>query len=279
VLAGTASSAGVTMYVLQPEYGAPAMVEGGADTREQLADHSNEERGPTAAVPSSTRFANEMISATETTAALLSEKTGGKWFRGDGEINDAFSQVAADVLSYYSLAFRASDDLDRPRRIEVRLKNHPELRVRTRAEVVRKSIRREMNDRVAASLLYPRESNELEITVKAKDPVSTVVNRYTTTIDVLIPLANLTFLPEGDVYRARFTVHYAASGASTDFVSGEAAEQVVTVPAAEMEDAREKHWRYTAVLQTSEPNLRVAIGVLDSTSRLSGFQTTEVAAQ
>ncbi|HEX9983849.1 MAG TPA: VWA domain-containing protein [Thermoanaerobaculia bacterium] len=277
-VARTASSAGVTIYTIQPEYGAVYAVPGGTDRREQYADPTRESRGPGKIDPSDTRFMNDVISSTEQTVSLLTEKTGGKWFRGDGQIDDAMRQIASDVLSYYSVAFRASDDVDRPRHLQVRLKNHPELHVRTRDEVVRKSPRNEMTDRAVAGLLYPHQTNELGIAVDAQGPTPDLIRKkYTTTVNVLVPLSKLTFLPEGDVYRARFTIHYAASGASTDFLSGEAKEQVVSIAAADMEKAREKFWRYTAQVYTSEPRVKVTIGVLDSVSRLSGFKTLEVA--
>ncbi|HEX7151004.1 MAG TPA: VWA domain-containing protein [Thermoanaerobaculia bacterium] len=277
-IARTASSSGITIYTLQPEYGIAVAAPGGADTRGQLSETREQLRIPGPITPTEARFMNEIISSSEQTFSVLTEKTGGKWFRGDGQIDDVFRQVANDVLSYYSLAYRASDEIDQPRRLEVRVKGRPELRVRTRDEVVRKSPQREMTDRVVASLLYPRERNELAIAVQASDPVSDMIRKnYFTTVDVLVPFSKLTFLPEGDVYRARFTVHYAASGHSIDFVSGEEAEQVVEIPAAEFQRMQEKYWRYSARMQMSQGRLKVAVGVLDSVSRLSGFQTVEVA--
>jgi VWFA-related protein len=266
-IARTAGESGITIYTLQPELGVSAMAPGDVGTRDGPAPRSN--LGPMLALVN-----------TETTLSTLAEKTGGKFYKGD-RVAEAVAQVASDIDSYYSLAFRASDAVDRARKVEVRVKNRPELRVRTRSEVLRKSPRREMTDRVVASLLVPRDVNELGITATAAKPQRVKGERdvYTVEVTVEVPLARLTFLPAGDRYRGAFTVHYAATGDDVDFMSGVQKEQVLEVPVADFEGVKAKSWRYKTNLQMRKGNLRVGVGVLDSTSHESGFQTLELRAE
>jgi DNA-binding CsgD family transcriptional regulator len=88
--------------------------------------------------------------------ATLSERTGGRWFRGAVSIDDVFRQVAADLSTYYSRAYRATGDEDKPRRVTVQVRNRPERRVRTRTEVIERSKARER-----AAVLSDREKEVL----------------------------------------------------------------------------------------------------------------------
>ena len=68
------------------------------------------------------------------------------------------------------------------RKIEVRVKNRPDLVVRTRREMLRRSPDREMDEIVAANLIVPRTINELDISatelrerVRANRPIRYLV--------------------------------------------------------------------------------------------------------
>jgi len=157
------------------------------------------------------------ISGTVESFNTLADATGGKVFRGDTKIDDAFRQVADDLQSYYSLGYHAPDGAaDKARRIEVRVKGRRDLQVRTRRDVMRRSVTKEMDSRVVATLLFPNEKNELGIAAAAGEPIREK-GMVVVPVKVLVPIAALTFLPEGDRVRARFTVHYAASSEHGDF--------------------------------------------------------------
>lgn len=262
-IARSASANGVTIYCLQPDLGIAPQVRGDiADTGDSESESE---------VPTNDFQAIDALRNTERTMDLLTEKTGGKWFRGDSRVDDAFRQVELDVTSYYSMAYRAEGSLDRPHHIEVRVKGRPELSVRARNEVVRRSIRNEVTERVVAGLVEKETKNELGIELHA-GAIDRHRREATANVDVLVPLAKLTFLPDGDKQRASFTVHYAASGEDVDFVSGVEPEQIVEIPAAEFEQARHKHWRYTLAMKMRKGAHRVGVGVLDGTSQEWGWR-------
>ncbi|HEX9983848.1 MAG TPA: VWA domain-containing protein [Thermoanaerobaculia bacterium] len=258
-LGRTAATNGVTIYALQPDVQLENLI------------------GDNAAGPVSSFQA--MLDMNETTMSSLAERTGGRWFRGDGNVDDVFQQVSKDLGAYYSLGYRAGADDDRVRKVEVRVKNHPELRVRTRSEVVNKSNVNEMQDLVVAGLLYPRTSNELGITASvgtmAKEPLGTILFP----IDIRIPMEKLTFIPDGEKARAVFTVHYAAVGEKSDFTSAQERQQVIEIPIADLAKVPGKTWRYTTNLRFTPGKYRIAVGVFDRTTRLSGFQSLEVLAK
>jgi hypothetical protein len=208
------------------------------------------------------------------TLASLSGLTGGKWYRGDAPVDDAFRQVASDLSTYYSLGYPAPDGpSDVPRKIAVSIKDRPELRVRFRREVVRKSLSQEMTDQVVANLLVPRSRNELDLVATAGEPELQGDTRLLT-IDVRVPMDKLLFLPDGDdQYKAQFSIHFAAAGEIADFVAGENRQQTISISAADHAALAGKHWTHSTRLRVPHSQMSLAVGVLDMQSRLTGFQT------
>ncbi|HEX2121238.1 MAG TPA: VWA domain-containing protein [Thermoanaerobaculia bacterium] len=277
-LGRVAAASGVTIYSIQPDVPLEYITPGREAARRQLsitsANPATPRRTVRAVLP--TNIFNKLLDNTQATMASLAETTGGRWFRGDGTIDDGFRQIGDDLRSYYSLAYRAKGEAGGARNVVVRVRERPELRVRTRSEVIEKSPTREMTDLVVASLMYPRTVNELGIRAT---PLELKKNRnlFTIPVETLIPMEKLTFLGGQDgKYHATFTVHYAAAGEKSDFSAGQERRQDVTITEDEMLALKGKMFRYTSDLVVAPGKVRIAVGVLDQTSKLSGFQSIEL---
>jgi VWFA-related protein len=276
-IARGAAANGVTIYALEPDVPLDLSVRGSASV--PAVQMRNRESRLDFRVELQPGFQMDFIQNSDATLASLTEKTGGKRFRGMSSIDDLFRQVNDDVNFYYSLAYRATGDPDKAQRITVSVRNRPELHVRTRTEVLDKSTSREMGDLVVASLLYPRTVNELGINVSAGKPEKDR-GLYTVPIDVVIPLKNLTFLPiDGGKYVANFDLHYAAAGEQRDFGTGGKREQRIELTPEQYMNVRDTNYRYKTGIQVSPGRARIAIGVLDTATKLTGFRTIEVIAQ
>jgi VWFA-related protein len=276
-LGARASANGVTIYTLQPDVaGAVKVSGGGADVgRGRPSPQGQSARAGTFAVD---QFHRSVVAETRDTLQTLADDTGGKFFIGAREVSEGFRQIADDLTSYYSLGYRSEGAGDNGvRKIEVRVKNRPELVVRARREILRRSPDREMDEIVAANLIMPRTVNELDISATAGKPEYRVQN-YRVPVVVKIPLSKLTFIPYGDKYRGAFSVHYAAADGA-DFTTGTYREQTLEIPAAEIDAARARVFTYTAILTVAPGTLRVAVGVYDKYSHLAGFQQLEVVAK
>jgi VWFA-related protein len=280
----SAATNNITIYSVQAEYGQALLVPGGnigATTPGRDATRPSQQRQPASVARLSgygmIAMVEEMTTNTEKTLKPLAEMTGGTWHRGGLSFDNLIQEISTDVQSYYSLGYRAGEEFDRAHKLVVRVKGHPELHVRTRQEVIRKSPRREMTDRVVASLLDPADTNELGITLESKQ-VAVAADRRSKTIYVAarVPMTNLTFIPQGDKLVAKFSVHYAVTGTETDFVSGMHGEQVVEVPADKFEAAKTQNWTYVVPLTLRPDRHVVAIGVLDELSNQSGFARMEL---
>jgi len=267
-IARTASTNGVTIYCLQPDIPLGGLagidVEQGGRGHRRIAEP--ERRSPSVSVQ-----------GTQQAFEILSRTTGGMWRRGGAGIEPLFEQIADDTTDYYSLGYRAaSDQLDQTRSIAVRVRNHPQYEVRSRRAVVRKSPTNEMRDLTIARLLDDRPIDELNVRVTTGKP-QRERGALLLPVEVKVPLAKLTFLRDGDVYRATFRVHYAAeSSTMLDFAPGEGREQVVTVPSADMPNIGDKIFTYTSSLRVLPGETKVAVGVLDPVSKLATIKTLHV---
>ena len=291
-LGRTAAANGVTIYALEPEVPLSLAIQKGAASRTvgstQGAQRGSADGRPvagggfsvTGALTMPEQMLYELLHYRGQTLTSLAERTGGKWSRGVGTIDDLFRQVASDMSVYYSLAYRASGTRDQPRRIEVRIRNRPALRARTRTEVVDRSPQREMGDLTAANLLFPSRLNELGIKVTIPGKVTPEGKLYAVPVDVAIPLDKLTFVQTADdKYAASVDIHFAAAAQQNTFtVSGKHHQNIEISP--------EQHagragviYRFKTGIQVSDGPVRIAIGVMDTASRLAAFGNLDVTAQ
>ena len=265
-LGRTAAASGVTIYPLQPDVPLDLMMPGSVETGSALRER---EAG---------RW-NRMLENNERTMITLAESTGGRWFRGDDRIDDVFRQIGDDVGSYYSVGYHVRGEKNRPREIVVRVKNRPDLSVRTRSDVQEKSVDREMTDLTMAALLYSHPVNELSVRVTAGKPEARL-DVFSIPVEVQIPMHKLTFVPTAnDRYAATFRVHYATAGDRRDFVAGEQREQTIDLSAQELRDIGSTTFRYSADMVVTKGTYRIAVGVYDATSHESGFAMVRVQAQ
>ncbi len=280
-IARSAAVNGVTIYALEPDVHLDLNVRGSAAVPVRARPASGGGHfgpDPSRDLPASMHA--DMLQNGAATLTSLSEKTGGRWFRGMAGIDDTFQQLSTDLSVYYSLAYRATGEPNTPRSVKVTVRNRPELHVRTRTEVLEKSTEREMDDLVVASLIYPRPVNELGVNVTAGTPVK-ARGYYTIPIDVVLPMEKLTFLPtdDGTKYVASFNVHFAQAGRERDFMTGGKQQQVVEITPEQHSRLAGVNYRYKTGITVSEGASKIAIGLIDETTKLTGFGTVEVLAQ
>jgi VWFA-related protein len=272
-VARTASTNGVAVYCLQPD------VYTGSAIGMDVEDHGRSPRGIRVNRVNNVAPTTS-IQGTQKAFEVLSDTTGGKWWRGGAGIEPLFRQISEDVTDYYSIGYRAaSAEPDRTRSIAVRVRNHPEYDVRARRAVVRKSAPNEMRDMVIARLLDDRTIDELNVRVSVGKAQRELTGSLLVPVDLKVPLSKLTFLRDGDVYRASFRVHYAAESSAPDFAPGEGREQTVEVPLADMAHLGGKFFSYTTSLRVLPGVVKVSVGVLDPLSHLATIKTMTVDAR
>ncbi|HEX7831946.1 MAG TPA: VWA domain-containing protein [Thermoanaerobaculia bacterium] len=270
MVARLASSNGVTLYAVRPENDLGSRMLGPDVVDPNLGDGGMPTGMPDIGMGTMLQHA---ISNTDQAIIPMVDITGGRQFLPSDDLGDAMNRIAGDVNNYYSLAYRGSGGLDKPHKIEVRVRNRPELKVRARNEVERKSPRKELTDLVSAALVAPDSAgNVLGIDAAEVETGKKLV------LEVHIPMSSLDFEKSGNFYRARYTAHYAVSGGVTDYVSGMHEEHLVEVPAADWASAQTKHWTHVVTInRRTKAHYRVAVGIMDARTQAYGITTLDVA--
>lgn len=210
------------------------------------------------------------------TLQSFADKTGGRWFRGSGVIDDTFRSLNDDLQVYYSIAYRGRGEGKGPRKVVVKVKGRPELQVRTRSEVIDEG-GGDMASRVMAGLLYPLNTDELKMAVKTDAPQKEG-KKYNVPLEVVIPIDKITFLRASDgTYQAKVIVHYAAA-AEKEFVSYGRQEQLIELSEQQYREMLRIKYRYTSNITVPKGKIRIALGVVDSTSKMASLQTVNLSA-
>lgn len=278
-LGRTAAAEGVTIYALEPEV--PLMLDfsRAADSRTL----GSTLLGPNAMVEGQKNVPSEMLGQLlhheGETLTSFAEKTGGKWFRGIGAIDDTFQQVTSDLNAYYSIAYRVRAGDAKPRRVQVVVKDRPELQVRTRSEVIDRSNAHDMSERVLAGLLYSSTVDELKMTVNTTMPKKKG-RSYEVPIEIVIPVEKIAFVRGTDgKHRAHVSVHYATAREEREFFSYGRREQLIELTDSQYDELRRIRYRYTSTIKVPKGRIRIAFGVIDTSSKLSSLSTLSIIAQ
>lgn len=263
-IAALANGSGVTLYPMHA---------GGMAA--DVSDVSAEKNGNN--FETSTRRTNVMNSSFPTMQRLAAE-TGGVALTGTTNFTLGFANVANDLTSYYSLGFRATgarQDAVRP--LTVKLKNQRGLLVRSRPQYIEKSLLTEMNDAVSANLFFPVTRNDLGVTIAAGESQPAPENEVNVPLDIKVPTATLTLVPDGTDLTGRFSVFIA-------FVRGNGAvskvtrhEHQVRFPADSLKRRKELTIKTTLTIDSATD--AVSVGVMDDISHATGYSTMKLVAQ
>jgi len=274
----TAAANRIVIYSLTPEI--PLFLESGRGADARTRPDQSTLMGDSVHLAARAVVPEEMLSQLLTyegeTLQSFAEKTGGRWFRGSGVIDDTFRSLHDDLQVYYSIAYRGRGEGKGPRKVTVKVKGRPELHVRTRSEVIDES-GGDMASRVIAGLLYPLDTDELKMAVKTETPRKDG-KKYNVPLEVVIPIDKITFLRASDgTYQAKVTVHYAAA-AEKELVSYGRQEQIIALSANQHRQMMRIKYRYTSNITVPKGRIRIALGVVDSTSKMASLQTVNVVA-
>jgi VWFA-related protein len=274
-LARTAAADGVTIYALEPEVPQMLAITRSADSKSlgsTLLDGPTQVYGREVVPP---QMLSDLLHYNGESLTSLTETTGGSWFRGVGAIDDVFRRLSDDLHFYYSLAYTPTGSSStQARRIKVTVRNRPELKVRTRTEVIERPAGREMSGRVIAALLYPTDVNDLHMKVSAEKPEKEGRRNFSVPIEVVIPVDKLTLLRDEDgTYRGMVSVHYASSLNQKEFVSYGRQDQIVELTPQQYAEQARGRYRYNSRITVPKGNVRIVVGVVDSASRVASLQS------
>jgi VWFA-related protein len=277
-LARTAAAEGVTIYAIEPEVPLTLDISRSADSRSVGSTlFMDTSLSAKATVPP--EMVNQLLHNGGETLTSMTEKTGGLWFRGIGSIDETFRQVNNDLQVYYSLAYRVASEDPKAHKLKLSVRGRPELQVRTRSEVVDRTKSRGMADRVVAELVFPGVLNDLQMVLKAEPPQRDG-KMFVVPVEVVIPVERMTFIrSQSGTYTAKVSLHYATALDQKEFVSYGRQEQIIELSDRQYRDQKRIRYRYTSSITVPKGNVRIALGVTDTTSSVSSLQTLAVNAR
>lgn len=273
-LARSAAADGIMIYALEPEV--PLVLEFGrsAESRTSGSSLVSEHVSANRVVPQ--EMLSQILTYGGETLTSLTEKTGGRWFRGVGQIDDTFRHLADDLRTYYSLAYEPKREDANVLKIQVRIRNRPDLIVRTRTEVVARPQGRDMAERVVAGLLYPQSEDALAMVVRTSEPLKNG-RKFEIPVELVIPVSRLAFvLAEDGTYRAIVHVHYAAARDDKELLSYGAHQQVVELSARQYAALGRGRYRYRTKVAVPRGAIKIALGVVDTMTNHASLTAVSV---
>lgn len=284
-LAEHANAAGVTMYLID----------------------ASDKRGISASEGTFAHVSVDPLSANDTQLAMthVAALTGGISVPGGKQFQTALDTIVRDLSSYYSLGYRSESK--GTARIQVRVKNQPNLRVRTRqtftapetrvAEVAAPAAPAapsvpaapaaagsvpEMTDdvvrtRLLASVHDDDVRGDFPISVTASDPQPQGNGRAQTDLTITFP-STMTLVEEEGSLKGRVAVYLVTSNAEgrTSKVSTDIKELKFPLGTRTQVEAQ-KTFTFTVPLMIGKGPVRVSVAVADQLAGTSGFAKTTVA--
>ncbi|HEY0157994.1 MAG TPA: VWA domain-containing protein [Thermoanaerobaculia bacterium] len=283
-LSQRANAAGVTMY---------------------LIDASNK-RGNDAAEGTLSRAEPEMMTANDTALTMneVAVATGGVMMPGGKQFQTALDTIVRDLSSYYSLGYRAQSP--RSGRIEVRVKNRPGVRVRTRQSFTAPATRiaevsapaapgaavvppapasagnvpEATDDLVRTRLLASVHDNDVRgdfpISVTASTPQPQGNGRSQTDLTITFP-STMTLVEDEGSLKGRVAVYLVTSNQDgrTSKVSTDVKELKFPLGTRSQVEAQ-KTFTFKVPLLIGEGPVNVSVAVADQLAGTSGFAKTRI---
>jgi VWFA-related protein len=206
----------------------------------------------------------------------LAEATGGRAILNTNDVGDGLRNVARDLRTYYSLGYQPAHQGDgRYHRIEVKTKRRG-LVVRHRSGYRDKSTEQRMADATTAALRFGELDNPLGVALQFGSMSRRDDGNVLVPIHLSIPLDKVTLLPQAGEQVARLRVFIAAADTEGGMSPVQNTPLPLTIPTADLEEARRKGWGYDVSLLMRPGQHRVSVGVRDELGGVSSYVTGSV---
>jgi hypothetical protein len=206
----------------------------------------------------------------------LANRTGGRMSTGGNDLDVAFEGIATDLENYYSIGYRPEGERSgQPRSVVVKV-SKPDLKVRTKASFLERTLENEIEETVAAALFYPIDRNDLGITISTRAPEAQADGTLRTKLRIDVPTASMALIPQGDDLAGSIVVYIGfvkSDGAVSKIAKN---SQQFTFPAATA--SKRKSIALELDVTADASTNRIAVGVLDQASKSTGYASTFIGA-
>lgn len=202
---------------------------------------------------------------------MMAADTGGIAALNTNDIDGALGRVVSDLENYYSLGYSPVHATSgRYHEIDVRVKRKG-VKVRHRTGYRDKTASTRVHEGTLATLLYGPEKNPLGVEVSFAGAKPQDGGRRLVPVEVRIPLGRISLIPHEEVHQGQLRVAVAVLDGDGRMSPVDQKEFPVSIPAAEVEAAREKYYVYSVELLMRPGEHMIAVGVRDDYSGETAF--------
>jgi len=200
------------------------------------------------------------------------------------DVAKAIDRVETSVGHYYSLAYVADHVGDgQTYSIEVRLPNHPELRLTHRTAYVDQPAALRSGRQLRSAMLFGADANPLGIRVDVGETDSRFrlgaagSKRVTVPLKVKIPYGRLEMVRRGDIYWAKVWITLFAEDAAGNQSQLASHEQPITVPSDRYQEAVARgYFSYNTGVEIEGGSQKVYVGIQEELSGRTSIMPLEL---
>jgi VWFA-related protein len=237
------------------------------------AESTSAENQGSASAPGLTQLVDSVrISNLQSTLQTLAEKTGGVAILNTNVVMPQLERIAHDFSTYYSLGYTPPHYGDgRYYKVDVKVKNRKDVRVRHREGYRDKSTDSRMTDGTLAALNFPFEENPLGVSIEFGQARAREDGFYLVPVLVRIPIGKLVLVPREKSDDAKVRLFIAALDSKGGTSDVQQTPVPISVPKAEVATAVNKQFVYSVTLLMRSGDQRVSVGVRDDVAAQASF--------
>ena len=203
---------------------------------------------------------------------MMAEETGGQAILNRNDVTGPLKQIEADYTSYYSLGYRSlRSGLDRPHKVEVKLKNRKGLTARARRSYVEKGLETKTVEAVMSGLYFPRDENPMAVALEIGQPAPTESGNFSVPVRIRIPYSRLALLPEGSKVRGRLMFYFVVMDSLEKKSDLTTQEKTIELDAKTFEGLSKRDYLYDVRMLMIPGRQRLSVAVRDETTRTTSF--------
>lgn len=206
----------------------------------------------------------------------LAATTGGRPLENSPALGDQLTEVAAELGSYYSLAYRPDHVGDgKYYRIKVDVDvDHAQVRHREGYYDTPQNDR--IDSRTLAAAIHGIAQNPMGIHVQTFDATPRDDGSFLVPVLVIVPIGELVLVPAANEHQGRISIHLVVRDDEGGLSDPQRLEYPIPVPNDQIGTALGKTVGFTVRLGVRRGNQRIAVGVLDEIGRTESVVTLEV---
>jgi len=203
---------------------------------------------------------------------LMAEETGGVAIINRNDVSEPLKQIEADYTSYYSLGYRSlRTGLDRPHKVEVKLRNKKGLTARARRSYVEKGLETKTTEAVMSGLYFSREENPMAVGLEIGQPVPVQSGNFSVPVRIRIPYSRIAMLPDGKNVRGRLTFYFVVMDALEKKSDLSTQNKTIEIDAKKFEELGKRDFIYDVQMLMIPGRQRLSLAIRDDTTNQTSF--------